>query len=84
MTEIRMRKDPLGADVNSTSIPRRVNVISLKRCGNNADSTSVWPVGRDERGVPCPDILIEQLKNTVFFSFYGAHLTSIKYDQHYH
>ena len=31
----------LGTDINSTSVPRWFNVISLKWCGNNVDSTSV-------------------------------------------
>lgn len=35
----------LGTDVNSTSIPRGFNVISLKWHGNNVDSTSVCQVG---------------------------------------
>ncbi|XP_045548507.1 GTP:AMP phosphotransferase AK3, mitochondrial isoform X2 [Salmo salar] len=36
--------DPLDTDVNSTSIPRWFNVISMKLRGNNVDSTSVCPV----------------------------------------
>ena len=36
-----------GTDVNSTSFPRWFNVISLKWCGNNVDSTSVCPVGKE-------------------------------------
>ena len=36
---------PLGTDVNSTSIQRWFNIISLKWRGNNVDSTSVCPVG---------------------------------------
>jgi hypothetical protein len=34
-------KNPLGIDVNSTSIPHWFNVISLKWPGNNIDSTIV-------------------------------------------
>jgi hypothetical protein len=39
------RRNPLGTDIRSTSIPRWFNVIALKWHGNHADSTSV-PSGK--------------------------------------
>ena len=55
------RRNPLGTDIDSTSIPRWFNVISLKWHGNHADSTSV-PSGK---GVHCLMPVCSNDKNRV-------------------
>ena len=51
---------PLGTDINSMSIPHLFNVISLKLCGNNVDSTSVCSVGCLLTAICDPTVMLKR------------------------